>query len=364
VTRWNETARNVAMNLMETTMSTPPGRVPEAPSLMTMITGAWASQAICVAARLGLADLLHDEARHVADLAVATKTDPSALARLLRALSALGVFSEIEPGVFACAAPGEQLRTDVAGSLRNLAMFVGSEDARMAWSDLIYSVRTGNSAFRKIFGTSTFEHRASRPEEAWIFNEAMAEMTRQAGNATVAAYDFNRFKTIVDVGGGNGALLSVVLSRCPGLNGTIFDIPSGTSDASEALTTAGLSNRCRIVHGDFFKTVPPGADAYILKSVIHDWDDASSRNILTNCAAAMAVDSRLLLIEQVLPARVNAIPAHRRAFLTDLNMLVMTTGCERTDAHYRDLLASSGLSVETIVPTASPFSVIEARRII
>jgi hypothetical protein len=364
VRRWNETARKVAMNIMEVTVSTPPDPVPEAPSLMPMLTGAWASQAICVAARLGLADLLHDKARHVADLAVATETDPSALARLLRALSALGVFSEIEPGVFACAALGEQLRADVAGSLRNLAMFVGSDDIRRAWSDLAYSVRTGNSAFRKIFGTSTFEHRASRPEEARIFNEAMAEMTRQAGNAAVAAYDFNRFKTIVDVGGGNGALLSVVLSRCPGLNGTIFDLPSGTSDASEALAAAGLSDRCRIVHGDFFKTVPPGADAYILKSVIHDWDDASSRNILTNFAAAMTADSRLLLIEQVLPARVEAIPAHRRAFLTDLNMLVMTTGCERTDAHYRDLLASRGLSVETIVATASPFSLIEARRII
>jgi hypothetical protein len=349
---------------MEATVSTQPGPVPGAPSLMPMITGAWASQAICVAAKLGLADLLHDKARHVADLAVATETAPSALARLLRALSALGVLSEIEPDVFGCAALGEQLRTGVPGSLRNFAMFVGSEDTRRAWTDLAYSIRTGKSAFRKVFGTSTFEHRASQPEEARIFNEAMAEMTRQVGKAAVAAYDFSRFKTIVDVGGGNGALLSVVLSRCPGLNGTIFDIPSGTSDAFEALAAAGLSGRCRIVHGDFFKAVPPAADAYILKSVIHDWDDASSRNILTNCAAAMTADSRLLLIEQVLPARVEEIPAHRRALLTDLNMLVMTTGCERTDAQYRALLASSRLSVEAIVATASPFSLIEARRII
>jgi O-methyltransferase domain/Dimerisation domain len=343
-------------------MTTQVDPVSEAPSLMPTITAAWASQAISVAAKLGLADLLHGRERDVADLAAATETDPSALGRLLRALSALGLFSEIEPDVFVCDSLGEQLRTGVPGSLRNFAMFVGSEDARRAWSDLAYSVCTGKSAFRKVFGISTFEHRASRPEEARIFNEAMAEMTRQVGNAAVAAYDFNRFRTIIDVGGGNGALLSVILSQCPGLNGTIFDLPSGTSDASEVLAAAGLSDRCRIVHGDFFKVVPPDADGYILKSVIHDWDDASSRNILTNCAAAMMADSRLLLIEQVLPARVERIPAHRRALLTDLNMLVMTTGRERTDAQYRDLLASSGLSVETIIATASPFSLIEARR--
>jgi hypothetical protein len=329
---------------------------------MPLITGAWASQAICVAARLGLADLLHGKPRQVAELAAATETDSSALARLLRALSALGVFLEVEPDVFACAALGEQLRTGAPGSLRNFAILVGAEDVRQVWSDLAYSVRTGRSAFKKNFGTSTFEHRASKPEEAMIFNEAMAEMTREVGEAAVAAYDFSGFETIVDVGGGNGALLSVILSQCPGVQCTIFDLPSGTSGASEAFAAAGVSDRCRIVHGDFFKAVPVDADAYLLKSVVHDWDDSHSRRILANCAAAMTADSRLLLIEQVLPARIEAVPAHRRAVLTDLNMLVMTSGCERTEAQYRDLLAASGLVIEAIVATASPFSIIDARR--
>lgn len=344
-------------------MLSPQAVAPDAPTLMPLITGAWASQAICVAARLGLADLIHGKPRHVAELAAATETDASSLARLLRALAALGVFVEIEPDVFSCTALGEQLRTGVPGSLCNFAMFVGSENTRRAWSDLTWSVRTGGSAFRKIFGASTFEHRASQPEEAAIFNEAMAELTRGAGRAAVAAYDFNRFKTVVDVGGGNGALLSAILSRCPDLQGTIFDLRSGTSGASEALTAAGVSDRCRIVHGDFFRAVPGGADAYLLKSVIHDWDETDSRRILASCAAAMTENSRLLLIEQLLPARIEALPTHRRAALTDLNMLVMTSGCERTEAQYRDLLASIGFQVEAIVATASPFSMIDARRV-
>ena len=334
----------------------------DTPSLMPMITGAWASQAICVAANLKLADLLAQGPQRDEYLAGATGTNPAALARLLRALAALGVFQEIEAGLFGSTPLGDQLRSGVPGSLRNLAIMVGTEEARRAWGNLIYSVSTGEAAFRHIFGTDTFEHRAKRPEDTVVFNEAMAEMTRQVVRAAVAAYDFSRFHTIVDVGGGSAALLAGLLAATPSLSGMLFDLPSGTSGAPEVLAAAGVGDRCQIRHGDFFKAVPEGADAYILKSVIHDWDDEKSRIILKNCAQAMPAKAKLLLLEQVLPDRVEAVPAHRRALLTDLNMLVMTSGRERSEAHYLELLNASGLRFEATVPTVSSFSIIQASR--
>jgi hypothetical protein len=332
------------------------------PSLMPMITGAWASQAICVAATLGLADLLAQEHQSEEALAHATGTQPAALARLLRALASLGVFRETEQGLFASTPLGDQLRSEVSGSLRNLAMMVGAPEARRAWSDLTYSVRTGNSAFQNIFGTDTYEYRTRHPEERAVFNAAMADMTRQVAAAAVAAYDFSRFRCIVDAGGGNGALLASLLTTTPGLNGILFDLPSGTEGAPELIAAAGISERCKIIHGDFFKAVPAGADAYILKSVMHNWNDEICCTILKNCAAVMSESTRLLLLEQVLPARIEAVPLHRRVLMTDLNMLVMTGGCERGEAQYNQILRESGLEIRAIVPTASSFSIIEANR--
>jgi hypothetical protein len=338
-----------------------PPAAAQTPSLMPMITGAWASQAICVAAKLGLADLLTGGPQQIVALARATGAQAEALGRLMRVLAGLGVFREIEPGFFASTPLGDQLRRGVPGSLRNLAMMIGDPDARRAWSDLIFSVRTGGSAFLHIFGADTFGHRADRHEDIAVFNGAMSELTRQVTDAVLAAYDFNRFRAIADIGGGAGTLLAILLAAQPGLLGILFDLPSATVGASDLLAVAGVADRCEILHGNFFEAVPRGADAYVLKSVIHDWDDEWSRIILKNCATAMPPDGRLLLIEQVLPARVEATAAHRRALLTDLNMLVMTSGRERTEAQYRDLLGSSGLEVTAINPTASSFSIIEAR---
>jgi O-methyltransferase domain/Dimerisation domain len=332
------------------------------PSLMPMITGAWASQAICVAATLGLADLLAQEHQSEEALAYATGTQPVALKRLLRALASLGVFRETEQGLFASTPLGDQLRSDVPGSLRNLAMMVGAPEARRAWSDLAYSVCTGNSAFQNIFGMDTYEYRTKHSEDWAVFNAAMADMTRQVAAAAIAAYDFSRFRSIVDAGGGNGALLASLLATTPGLNGILFELPSGTEGAPELLAAAGMSERCEIMHGNFFEVLPEGADAYILKSVMHNWNDETCCTILKNCAAAMSESSRLLVLEQVLPARTEAVPLHRRALMTDLNMLVMTGGCERGEAQYSQLLRASGLEIKAIVPTASSFSIIEASR--
>jgi hypothetical protein len=337
--------------------------MPAAPSLMAMITGAWLSQAICVAARLGLADLLASGPRRVAELANSAGAHAASLFRLLRALAAAGVLREIEPGLFELTSLGQQLRSGVPGSLCNLAMVVGGEEARRSWSDLLYSVRTGGSAFRHIFGTDTFQYRAARFEDAAIFNEAMAELTRQVAEAAIASYDFRGIDTMVDVGGGNGTLLSILLASVPSLHGILFDLPSGTSGASEVLGAAGVSERCRIAHGDFFQAVPAGADAYMLKSVIHDWDDERSRVILTNCANAMPRHAKLLLIEQLLPAKAEELATHRRVLLTDLNMLVMAGGRERGEAEYRDLLGSTGFIMKRVVLTGSSFSVLEASRV-
>lgn len=332
------------------------------PSLMPMVTGAWASQAICTAATLGLADLLAQGHQSAEALAHATGTQPAALARLLRALAALGVFCETEQGLFASTPLGDQLRSDAPGSLRNLAMMVGGPEARRAWSDLTYSLRTGNSAFRNVFGMDTYEYRTSHPSDRAVFNAAMADMTRQVAAAAIAAYDFGRFGSIVDVGGGNGALLASLLITCPGLSGIVFDLPSGTEGAAETISEAGIGDRCQIVHGDFFTAVPAGADAYLLKSVMHNWDDEKCGTILSICSKAMVETARLLVIEQVLPARVEADPLHRRALLTDLNMLVMTGGRERSEAQYAELLRTSGLEISAITATASSFSIVEARR--
>jgi hypothetical protein len=341
-------------------MAEPPSSAPTAPSLMPMITGTWLSQAICAAARLGLPDLLADGPRPAAELANTVGAHAPSLLRLLRVLAAAGVFRETELGLFASTPLGLQLQSGVPGSLRNLAMVVGAEEARRSWSHLLYSLRTGEPAFCHIFGTDTFDYRAERPDEAAIFNEAMAEMTRQVAHAVVASYDFSGIGVIVDVGGGNGALLSVLLAAVPTLTSILFDLPSGTAVAVELLGAAGVAGRCRIVEGDVFAAVPDGADAYMLKSVIHDWDDERSRIILKNCARAMPRHSRLLLHEQLLPVRAEELAAHRRVLLTDLNMLVMTGGRERSESEYRALLGASGLRLKRIVPAGPSFSILDA----
>src|SRR5258708_17286339 len=190
----------------------------------------------------------------------------------------------------------------------------------------------------------------------------MEDMTKHVAAAAVAAYDFSRFRCSVDAGGGNGALLASLLATTPGLNGILFDLPSGTEGAPELIAAAGISERCKIIHGDFFKAVPAGADVYILKSVMHNWNDEMCCAILKNCAAVMSESTRLLLLEQVLPARIEAVPLHRRVLMTDLNMLVMTGGCDPGEAHINQILRESGLEIRAIVPTASSFSIIEANR--
>jgi len=333
-----------------------------AATLLHLMTGYRAMQALYVAARLGIADLLKDGARGSEELARATGADARALHRLLRALASLGVFGEDADGRFAPSELGALLRSDVPGSLRAAAIFFGDERNWHAWGKLERSVMSGEPV-RGPRGTQVFlEESARDPEGAALFNAAMTSLTSAFDAAVTAAYDFSRLGTLVDVGGGQGALISSILAANPALRGILFDIPPVIESARGRIGEAGLAGRCELVAGDFFASVPAGGDAYVLKWVIHDWDDEHSVAILGSCRRAMARDGRLLLVERVVPERIDQSADTQGIVLGDLNMLLWTGGRERTAAEYRALLASGGFTLARIVPTATQLSIIEGAR--
>ena len=317
-------------------------------TLLPLITGYMASRVVHVAALLKIADRLADGPKAADALARETKTHGPSLRRLLRALASLGLLAEIEPGRFGLTAMGAQLRANVPGSMHNLALMFGGERAWQSWGELLHSVQTGESATRHVFGVGSFEYLAANPEQAIIFNEAMAEITRPVTQALIASYDFSRFRTIVDVGGGNGAMMAAIAGATPNVRGVVFDLPGSSAEASRKLADAHVNGRCEVVAGDFFREVPKGADAYILKSVIHDWDDDAAAAILGNCRIAMHENSKLLLVERVMPETMEHSLAQQRMAMIDINMLAMPGGQERTEAEYRALLANAGFILAPI----------------
>ena len=241
-------------------------------ALFTMVTGYYVSRAIYVVARLGIADHLSEGPRRVDDLAEATGTHAPSLKRVLRLLASVGVFTEEADSRFALTPIGGCLRAGVPGSMRAAALLFGGV-TQQAWGDLQHSVETGEPAFRRVFGMDPFDYMAQHPDEAANFDAAMADFTKHIATAVVAAYDFSPFRRIVDVGGGNGALLAGILKANASLAGVLFDLPQVADRAIAPMRELGLADRCEIVGGDFFKAVPAGGDAYLLKHVIHDWDD-------------------------------------------------------------------------------------------
>ena len=322
---------------------------------MRLTNGYQVSQAIHVAATLGLADLLGDGTRSSDELAEATGADADALYRLLRALASVGVLNEHDDRRFALTPLGEYLRSDTVGSLQDWAAFVGRPYHWDAWGSLLHSVRTGENAFRHLHGTGVWDFRQAHPEENAIFDQAMTSLTSGATEALTAAYDFGRFRTIVDVGGGRGALLIALLQKHPQLHGVLFDHPTVVAGAREAVHDAGVADRCRLVGGDFFDSVPAGGDAYVLKSVIHDWEDDESIRILRSCRAAMRDGSMLLLVELELGPP-NTAPV---AKFGDLNMLVAPGGRERTSEEYAALFAAGGFRLVEATPTGTGLAVFE-----
>jgi hypothetical protein len=324
--------------------------------LMRLVTAYRISQAIYVAATLGIADLLKDGARSSDDLAAATGAHPRSLYRLLRALAAAGVFHEDEGQRFSLTPVGEGLRTDMPASLGAQAAFIGRPYYWQVWGDLLHSVRTGENAFRHVHGIDVWEYRAERPEESALFDNVMTTGARGRADAVLAAYDFGRFKRIMDVGGGQGALLTSILTAHPAVRGVLFDQPHVVSGAGEVLRLAGVADRCEVVAGSFFDEMPQGADAHILQQIVHDWDDEAAAAILRTCRRAIAPGGTLIVIEQVIA------PPNQggEGKFMDLNMLVAPGGQERNREEFAALFAAAGFTLTDVIPTASPAGIVVA----
>lgn len=329
-------------------------------TLQQLVNGYQVSQAIHVAATLGIADLLADGERSCEELAAATSTHADSLNRLLRALAGVGVFEERAGARFALTPLSEQLRAGAQASLAGWAAFIGRPYYWDAWAELLHSVRTGESGFRHLHGISPWDYRQQHPEENDIFNRAMSDTMSapRVARGVATAYDFGRFGSVVDVGGGEGALLSAILAAHPGVRGVLFDLPHVVATARDVLERAGVGGRCEVVGGSFFDAVPAGVDVYVLKAVIHDWEDAEAKAILGRCRDAMPADGRVLVVERELA------PANQGAAVkfSDLNMLVSPGGRERSRAEFEALFAAAGLQLAVALPAGAGLSVLEGVR--
>ena len=320
-----------------------------------LIMGFRATQLIYVAAKLGLADQLVQGPQTPQQLARTVGANPQALYRLLRALASLGLFAETADGAFAVTPLAQLLQANVAGSLRGLALLYGEEWLWQAYGRMLYSVQTGQPAFDYTHGEPLFDYLHHHPAAAALFNEAMSGYSAQEAAAILAAYDFSGVSMVVDLGGGHGALVTALLQAYPHLSGIVFDQAAVVEGARRRLADAGVGARASCVAGDFFAAVPSGGDVYVLKSVLHDWDDAAALRILRSCRRAMGQQARLLVIERVVPPR--NTPAEAKLF--DINMLVVAGGQERTEREYDALFQAAGFKLTRIIPTRSPLSLIE-----
>ena len=327
--------------------------LPPRKALLQMITGYWLSQAIHVVAKLGIADLVKNGPKDRDELARATKMHPHALYRVLRAIASVGIFKEDQQGRFGLTPMAECL-LDQPGSVRPVAIMMGDEHFR-AWGDLLYSVQTGKPAFDHIYGKGVFDFLTENPEQAKVFDAAMTGFHGPETQAMIDAYDFTGIHTLVDVGGGNGTVISTVLKKYPAMKGILYDLAGVIGRAKDNLAKMGLAERCQTVVGSFFEAVPGGGDAYLMRHIIHDWTDEQCRTILGHCRKVMKSGQRLLIIEMVVP------PANEpgAAKFLDLNMLVLPGGQERTEAEFRQLFASAGFKLTRVVPTTTEVSVIE-----
>jgi SAM-dependent methyltransferase len=334
--------------------SDPPG----ASRLLDIIGGSWMSQAVYVAAELRIADLLAGGPKRVDELAKAAGCHPPSLARLMRGLASLGICVEWEDGRFDLTPMGSLLRSDAPDSLRSWAIVWGKLQWPV-WGNLLHSVRTGESARTLVLGTKGYEHLARDAEAATVFNRAMTEVTRLVANEVARVYDFSGARRIVDVGGGYGQLVTAILKAHPKARGVVVDMPHASEAAKLYARDAGVAERCEFVAGDFFESVPPGGDTYLLKSVLHNWNDEKSALILRNCGRAMPRGAKLLLVERIFPARLDVSPAHQAVARSDLNMLVGPGGHERTEVEFRNLLGAAGFTPVEVFATSTEFSIIE-----
>ena len=310
--------------------------------LLALIRGYRISQAVYVATALGIPDLLAEGPREVEELARASGAHASSLRRLLRALAGVGVLDKAGADSFALTPVGAALRNDVPGSVRPSVLFLLNEAHWRPWGHLLHSVRTGETAFEHAHGTGLFDYLASHPEESALFDRGMAGNSPAHARLVARTYDFSGMRRVVDVGGGRGRLIATILAEHPHLRGILFDQPHVIEGAREVLTEAGVVERCELVGGSFFAAVPQGGDVYVLRNIIHDWQDEQAIAILTTCRRAMAGGARLVLVERYVP------DDPRDALLVlhaDLEMLVNVGGRERTTEEYDGLLARGGFQL-------------------
>jgi len=326
-------------------------------TLLHLIYGRFVGQAVCLAARLGIADRVAAGRERTDELASVLAANPDSLRRFLKALASQGLFVETAEDCWGLTETGSLLRGDVAGSLRDLAALFDSPAHAEAWLKLEYSVRTGNGAFGNVHGVHPWEYGRKNPSWNDSFNAAMSSIAGSVHQQIAYHYDFSDSKLLVDVGGGHGRLIARILERFPTLHGVVFDQPHVVEPVASYMAERRLSDRCRAVAGDFFERVPAGADAYIMTAILHDWDDDSCIRILRNCRAAMAPSGRILIADFILK------PANQPDFgrLVDLEMLVVAgIGRERTEREFRNLLSRSGFALTQIIPLPAGTSLIEA----
>lgn len=322
--------------------------------MLQIISGFWISRAVYVIARLGIPDLLKSGPKTAEELASATKMHAPSLYRILRALASVGVVTQ-EDKRFALTPLSETLVTSAPGSLRWFAVSELGQEHYPAWGNLMHSVKTGEIAFDNLFGVDIWKYFQQNPEDGAVFNDSMSSVTAATNEAITSLYDFSGFKKLVDVGGGHGGLITSILKSNPQLKGILFDASEVIEGARAKIEAAGVADRCETVAGDFFKAVPEGGDAYIMKWIIHDWDDERAIRILNNVRNQMPSNGRVILVDCVVP---ETDEPHFSKFI-DLNMLVMTGGKERTAKEFQELLAAAGLKLLRVIPTDLPTSIVE-----
>jgi SAM-dependent methyltransferase len=325
-------------------------------NVLDLATGAWVTQTIYVATKLGIPDELAGGPLHAAEVARRVDANPDSTFRLMRALASKGVLRHRRDGRFSLTSIGKALRTGTPGTMRGMVLWIGHPKRWEDWGHLLHTVQTGEPAAEMLRGMPAFEYLETDPELAETFNNAMTSGSEFVIYSTLAAYDFGGYRTIIDVGGGHGRLLSMILAKVPNARGVLFDLPSVVAGAGDELTTAGVADRCDVVGGSFFESVPEGGDAYVLKSILHDWSDDDAERILRNVRAAIAPGGKLVLLESVLPERTSS----DIGVMFDLEMMVALHGKERTRREWTAVLRHAGFRLDRVVDTAGPLAVIEA----
>lgn len=332
--------------------------IPETPppvQLMQMLFGFAVSRAIGVCAELHIADFLKDGAKTAEELAQQTNVHARSLYRVLRACASAGVFSEDAEKKFSLTPLAEPLRSDLPGSLRAFAEMITTDWQFQTWAELPYSVKTGKPSFEKVHGMPAFDYFWSNEHAGKVFNDAMTSNSAFSSVAVVNGYDFSSISVLADVGGGHGFLLASILAKYGSVKGVLYDMPAIVSEAEKLLKSHGVLERCELVGGNFFERVPVGCDAYIMKHIIHDWNDDQCITLLQNCRKAMTDGGKVLVVEMVVPEGNEPSAAK----LLDLQMLQYLPGCERTEKEYRQLFNEAGFELKRIIPTQSPFSILE-----